>query len=293
MVGEGFDDLFPLGHKVVVFGQLGHFTGKTQSVVPQGVDFHLTACARGHGLAVHDGIHPSEGFAFAAGVDEPVVEHLDIEERPFAVGVDDGTDGFAIFLPDFLLAMCVGGILLHGTDEPQRRVHRVVGVVAAAADVREKAALQLFQHRVHDLLAELGLVEGQRESRQRDEGVAAPAAEPRVARDDLGLAVALHDELLRRILQTVEVGAAVGVLLHLFLIELLQLRRVDGLGADGEVQHTVGKFHVDFAGIQQIFHPLIATLNLFFIFKIFIPDRSVLVIDFFRTLEINWSVIFV
>ena len=124
----------------------------------------------------------------------------------------------AVFLPNLLFRVCGFGVQLQSPEEPQWCIHGVVGRVLTTSDVREQSLFHVFDHGVHDLFAQFRLAKGQSQTRQRDESVAAPAPEPGIACNDLRLAVALDDELLRSVLQTVEERRTGSVVTDILLV---------------------------------------------------------------------------
>ena len=214
------DELFPLLDELFVLSALRNLDAELDGVVPEGVDFHLASRTRCDRPAVHDSVHPGQGQAVAAGIDQPVIQTVDVVEGAVAVCVEDLLHGVAVLLPDFAFGAGLLGVELQGAEEPERRIHGVVGSSVAIANVGEETVIHLGYHIVHNLLAEFRFVEGEGQARQGDEGVAAPASEPGITGDDLRVAITLDDELLRSILQTVEEGGAVGVIGALLLVKL-------------------------------------------------------------------------
>ena len=150
--------------------------------------------------------------------------------------------------------------------------------------------MHVGDHVIQDLLAELVATQGEREAWQGDEGVAPPTTEPRIAGDDEGLAVALHDELFGGVLQAVEERGTGCVALALGLVQLGDLGGVHRLGAQGDVKLLVGYLRRDAARHQQVLVPLITAVELFLIFHPLVPVRVVLVGDLLGTLDIDGRV---
>ena len=126
-----------------------------------------------------------------------VVVNAHVGVRAVAVGLENRLHGAAVFLPQLSRSARERLVGLQRPEKPQRRVDRVVRV----AHVREQAPLHLRDHRVEHLAARAVVALGQRDAGQRDERVAAPAPEPRVAGHDLGPVAVADDELAGRVAQ--------------------------------------------------------------------------------------------
>ena len=138
-----------------------------------------------------------------------------------------------------------------GFDEPQRRVHRVVfGLVAhAGEDIGQHPLIDEAGERLQDPARCVVPTGGKREAGQRDHGVAAPVAEPRIAGDDR-LAIGNFGERTREHEavggkdELVDPGRRADQLGHLYLCTA-QLAEVAGLRAPQSFVEIHGRLRIE------------------------------------------------
>ena len=180
---------------------------------------------------------------------------------------------------------------MQAADAPERRIYGVVSRGLASADVGKESLLHVGDHAVGDFFEEVQLLERQGESGQGDEGVAAPASEPRIACNDVSATVALHDELLGGILEATDEVEARGATLGLGGVKGLNLRWIHWRGADAEVELLARHFRGDGARTPEIFMTVVATFQLLFVFNVVVPVWMMLILNRFRELEIDRRVV--
>ena len=195
-----FGQFLPRLHELRVARLAGQPESVADGVVPQGVDLHLIAVARGDGTAVDHGVHPREGNLVGRGPHQPVVVERDTaRDAPF-VRLEHLFHGLAVVFPDLLRAD-LRFEPLKGPEEPQRGVRGV----RRRSVPGEHAVLHAAHLRVEGVDAVLLVVLPQGDARQRDEGLAARNPVPRIARDHLRpVARAADHELPRRVFEAAD-----------------------------------------------------------------------------------------
>ncbi len=174
--------------------------GDAQGVQPERLDLDRLADPRRDRAAVDARVHPGELRARLAGRDQAVLATVDPVARALREAADDGEDGSLDARPllgDVDERAARGREIRVGRDDVEERgVDRVVlGLGAAIGEaVRQEAVLHDAGPREQDVARVLEAAAAQAEAAQRDERVAAPVAEPRVAGDD-GAPFAARDEV--------------------------------------------------------------------------------------------------
>ena len=153
---------------------------KGQGVVPEGVQLHRAAVARGHRAAVGLGVHPGKLGVGVARVQQAVLVHKDVHARTLAVAAHNGLERGPGMLAHPVQALGIFlEVALHGKGVPEGGVRRVVGVVAVLGKaVGRKAVFQAAGHLLQYAQAEFRAVAVKSQTGQGNQGVAAPSVEP-------------------------------------------------------------------------------------------------------------------
>ena len=182
------------GQPLITLRRLLQLAGKArhdaQGVVPQGVDLDRFAAARCHHPLAHPGVHPGELDTRLTGAQQAVSGvHADAIARAPDMPVDDRRQHreHARQRRTVARGLEVGA---PGLQVPERGIHTVVVGPGAGTgkDIRQHALVDEAGEGLENAPRALLAAGGERQPGQGDHGVAAPVAEPRVARNH-GLAV--------------------------------------------------------------------------------------------------------
>ncbi len=160
---------------------------QAQRVVPERVDLDGLAVARGGDDAFVLHIHPGQLRGLVAGANQTVGRiDADVEAGPLPVAFDDR---LARRPENALVGVAVlrcRQVRMRGVDEPEARIDRVVArlVRVVVEAVGNHSLADVTGKRAQHLSRRLVAAGGQEQSGQRDEGVAAPIAEPRIPRQN-------------------------------------------------------------------------------------------------------------
>ena len=174
-----------------------------ERVDPQRVDLHGLPRARGNDPVADFGVHPGELHAGAAGKEQTVGGiGMNVVARALHVGINNPGENWKKFLQR--RGVLRGReILADGLEIPERGIHGVVFGLAAGVRkiVRQHPAINVARKGKKNPLRNIGAPSRERQSWQRDHGVAAPIAEPVIAGDDAAAVrlfrqAALDDELV-------------------------------------------------------------------------------------------------
>ena len=254
-------------------GHVAVLAGKRQrvayGVVPQSVDLHLVAVARGYGAAVDLRVHPGEGLCVGPGPDEAVVVEPYAAVDAAAVGFEQLLHHLAVALPDFRGTQLLFE-LLQRPEEPERGVDLGRSGVGAG----EHAVAHLAHERVEHVDAVLLVVLFERDARQGEEGLAADDAVPRIAGQHLGAAArTADDELTRRVAQAADEVNLVGAAGNRGLEHLLDGLRRAHLVERGREDDAFAllELHLEVTGGEQVLVTLIAAGQLLLVLEVVVP----------------------
>ena len=257
-----------------------HLLIKLLGVVVEGVELHDVARTRDDGTTISLRVHPRYRLVAPIAVEESVVVSEEIgvfaleDERHHAV------DEVAI-AREALLTSHELGVLLQAPHCPEQGVglfHLVElhGDLLAVHEVVEG-----FGSGVHVFLKLLGLSDGERETRHRDEGVASTGFEPRIACHEVFLSTKLLAELVSSIDQTVVERVARVVIDDFSLNERLQRFGVACSERGGENDaFPLLDGHFKIAWHEEVFRFAVAAFALFGIVKSAIPVGAVHIVGF-------------
>ncbi len=163
--------------------------------MPERLDLHRLAAARGDDEAVDLGIHPGQLLPRLARGEEAVDVGADAEAGSPKVTLDDLDEKRVDVTEEGLVA---GRLVIraHRLDEPERPVDVVVlglGPLVGEA-VGDHAAVDVPGKGLEDRLGDVEPARGEEKAGEGDHRVAPPVGEPGVAGDDGPPFAALHDE---------------------------------------------------------------------------------------------------
>ena len=140
----------------------------------------------GHRLSLHDGVHPGEGRALLAGVEESPGVDADAEARSRHETVDDPFHDGPEAVADQVDIVRDPEELLNGPEIEQRTVDGVVGLGSAVRgeEIGEETLPLVPADFGQDLDPFPDTAGAKGEAGEGDQGVPAPAPEPGVAGDD-------------------------------------------------------------------------------------------------------------
>ncbi len=171
-----------------------------QSIVPKRLDLHRFAVARCHGLTIYSRVHPCKLRAGLAGVQQAVgVQPNAVARSPLVPG-DDLRERLIEFGADEIVIAGVAQEFMHGMEHPERGVHSIIfGRFAGIGEtIGQHAPIDAVRESSKNVACVIVAAGHERQAGQRDHGVAAPIAEPRVTGDDGFSIGAADDELIGR-----------------------------------------------------------------------------------------------
>ena len=188
--------------------QLGvTLTRDLQGVNPERLDLDGLTDARRDDPVENLCVHPSELHTGLTASEQAVIVASNSVPRATRITEDNLGDGRLQTLAVFLREQGDRGLVrqqfIGGEDEPERGVDRVV-LGGSVGIVRKSIWQHAFGHHTGPLAQDRArraeIAGGEAETSKRDECIAAPVTEPRVARDERATGAALHQVLSCRTL---------------------------------------------------------------------------------------------
>ena len=223
-------------------------------------------------MPIGSGVHPCHSLVLAVGVKKSVGHQLQVGVM-IALHVHHYVlDKLAVLLEASFFSFLLG-ILLQSPYCPQRHI----GLVDLCNMYGDRLALHelviTLHSGLHHQLEVIVFLDGECQTRQRDERVAGTALEPRITGNDVSVVVAFATmELMGSIDQTMEEIIAWRTLIHFLVEECLQTARFDfGCGSGKDDGLTLLDVHLEIAGNIEVLIGSIAALLLLGILHTTIP----------------------
>ena len=188
--------------ELLVLHDATNFCREHQGVVPERIYLHDESCSGNDRTTADRTVHPSNSLVFPFAADETIL--LDVEVRmpscpePF----HDVPKQAAILLDAFLHRDEVR-ILLDTPDCPEQDIGMLYLCHADSQLLAFDELADCLLCSLHDSLELVSLVVGQGQSWQRNEHVASPALEPRIASQDVVLMFAMNNKLMGTIYERI------------------------------------------------------------------------------------------
>src|SRR5262249_10756186 len=184
-VGLGIELLGPAS----ILELVGPAGGEAERVVPERVDLHRLAVARGRRHALDTGIHPGEVRSRLAGDEQAIARvHPDAVVCPVAMSIEDRQRSGVEDLTEKAGGSAGSLQRVDRLEHPQRRVDGVVlrwsGTVGEA--VRYQATIEVCEEALEDLSGEGQLAAGDQQAGGGEQRVPSPVGGPWVGGDDGG-----------------------------------------------------------------------------------------------------------
>ena len=232
----------------------------------------MVALATCYGFAINHCVHPSHSQLGVLSPNQTIVVNTDKVTHAAFISIQNIFHLLAIALPN------LGGFhfvilqLLQHVEEPQRCVNRVV----CRAHIGEQAILHLACDGIQHIQAALNIAARKGQTRECDEGIAAPATKPRITSYNLGFAIAAGNQLASRVLKNRHkvdfLGTACNLGLEGFVNGFARLHSLERARESDALAFCHFGFEV--TGGQQVLVVVITASLLLLVFEVLPPVGS-------------------
>ena len=263
--------ILPLCHELLVLIFASQLQGVANCVIPQCIDLDLIALTTCYGFAIDYGVHPSHCQRGVTCANQTV----SVNCNPLADTATEGLQNLlhlrAIALPN-LLCTYVLLELLQGPEEPQSSINRVVRL----AKVGEQTVLDIANLSIQHIAAALHIALRKGQTRQCDEGIATPMAEPGITCDNVGALATTNDELTCRVAQAAQEVNLIGTACQLLLEQLIDILRRSHLFERAREDHALAlsDLALEVTRSHQVLVCGIATTSLLSVLEVVVPIGS-------------------